>query len=120
MASADCHSLAWPDCHLTLVGVERPPGMVPIPKELQESGYRSQLEVVPNKPFTWQWGIHSYLQQTYKTAMTPTTREREARYGEMFWQLQQRLFYQYEKTRVVEGGVQYLSVARRIGMQTWT
>ena len=103
MASADCHSLAWPDCHLTLVGVT-PPGMVPIPKGLQELAIGGG-EVVPNKPFTWQWGIHSYLQQTYKTAMTPTTREREARYGEMFWRLQQRLF-SYEKTRVVEGDVQ--------------
>jgi hypothetical protein len=50
-------------------------------------------------------GHPRYLQQTYKTAMTPTTREREARYGEVFRRLQQRLF-SYEKTRVVEGDVQ--------------
>jgi len=37
--------------------------------------------------------------------MTPTTREREARYGEMFRRLQQRLF-SCGKTRVVEGDVQ--------------
>jgi hypothetical protein len=37
--------------------------------------------------------------------MTRTTREREARYREVFRLLQQRLF-SYEKTRVVEGDVQ--------------
>ena len=35
----------------------------------------------------------------------PTTREREARYGEVFWQLQQRSS-RYQKLRVVKGDVQ--------------
>jgi hypothetical protein len=50
--------------------------------------------------FRFQYGIHGYLQD----AMTPTTKEREARYRKVFWRVQQRLS-SYGKTRAAKGDV---------------